>query len=418
MGNNDKAVYVDSEIGRLRKVVIHSPGREIETMTPKTAEEVLYNDIIPLSVVSAEHRVLKELLSAFCTVYEVTELLEEIIKGSDVRGSLVDDIVRFYDIGERKKDLLALSASELISVLISGLKEKKNSLVAFLSHKIFDIPPLPNLYFTRDSAVVISDRVLLGAMANAVRSPESLFMRYIFTHHTELRPGGFVFDMSKEHPLGITVEGGDIVIVSRNTLAIGVSERTTAKAVDEIASCLVRACGEPLHVFAVIMEKERAFIHLDMVFTMLDRDIALVHEPCILGKNRFPVYRLDVFPGEESRITRVEGLLEGLSEVYGDVSPVVCGGKDPVLQEREQWFSGTNFFAVAPGKVVGYDCNTATLESLSNAGFEVRHAEDFISGRESLDGFRRVAIGISGLELARGGGGIRCMTLPVLRDAI
>jgi len=175
---------------------------------------------------------------------------------------------------------------------------------------------------------------------------------------------------------------------------------------------------EPLHIFAVILPKRRATIHLDMIFTLIDRELALVYEPCILGHERVPVVRMDVFPDGSRRLSSVPDLFHGLSSLGFELAPVLCGGSDPLSQQREQWISGANVFAFAPGKIIGYDCNEATFEALSRAGFTVRGADTFIEGRESVEDHKRLVVGIAGIELARGGGGIRCMTMPLKREPL
>jgi arginine deiminase len=155
-----------------------------------------------------------------------------------------------------------------------------------------------------------------------------------------------------------------------------------------------------------------------MVFTLVDHDRALVYEPLVLGPGRLRVVRLDVTPGVSARIRDVPGIIEGLREVGVEVDPILCGGENEVYQQREQWLSGTNVLAFAPGKVIGYDCNEATAESFAAADFTVRPVEVFLSGEESVDDYEKLLVVTPGVELARGGGGARCMTLPVERDPL
>jgi len=412
-----KGHYIESEIGRLEKVLIHSPGKEIEAMTPERAEKVLYNDIIPLSVVSAEHRKLKAFLSLVSRVYEAGDLLREIVALPEYRREIVELIsapARLH----REEELLSLSEEDFLSVLVCGLKSRRNTLEAFLSHKEFDLNPLPNLYFTRDSAMIYLDRVISGSMAARVRRREALLMREIFSRSGEFPRASFLFDGALNEEPEISLEGGDFLVFSRNILIIGVSERTSPKAVDLIAERIVGAIQEPIHIFAVILPKKRATIHLDMIFTLIDRELALVYEPYILGHEKVPVVRMDVFPDGSRKLSSVPDLFHGLSSLGFDLAPVLCGGSDPLSQQREQWISGANVFALAPGKIIGYDCNEATFEALSRAGFTVRGADTFIEGRESVEELKRLVVGIAGIELARGGGGIRCMTMPLKREPL
>ncbi len=410
-----EAVFADSEIGPLESVIVHTPGIEIEAMTPTTLAEVLYNDIVPLGVVAEEHARLKGVLSLFAEVLELKDLLRESLSSSEVAADLVDRIVRSFGIEGRRGELLALGRDELIRLLIGGLPARRDSLARFLDPKEFDLNPLPNLYFTRDGAMVYRNSVLIGAMAHEVRQLEALLAGFIFRYHPRLRPSGLLFDGASERIAGVTLEGGDFQLLKEDLLVMGLSDRTTSGAIDLIAERIAATRDSPLRVFAVLLPSERATIHLDMIFTMVDRDRAVVYAPHILGKDRRPVVRMDVDPQGRRSIRRVDGLLEGLAEAGLALEPILCGMGDPLLEQREQWLSGTNFLAVAPGKILGYSCNPATLEALDRAGFAICGAEGFLSGRESPFTYERLVIAVDGIELARGGGGVRCMTMPVRR---
>jgi arginine deiminase len=167
-----------------------------------------------------------------------------------------------------------------------------------------------------------------------------------------------------------------------------------------------------------MLPHEPSTIHLDMVFTLVDRHAALVYAPYVLGSKRLRVVRMDVAPGEETVIRDVAGIIEGLAELGVELEPILCGGESEVYQQREQWMSGTNVLAFAPGKVIGYDCNVATAEAFAASGFTVRPVDVFLSGEEHVDDHERLLVLTPGVELARGGGGARCMTLPVEREPV
>jgi arginine deiminase len=409
-------IHVDSEVGRLRTVVVHTPGSEIEEMTPHTARALLYNDIVPLAVVAEEHHRLQQVLAAVCEVREVTDLLREALAADAARQELVASVCRMTDLHEEAQDLLALGPDELVGTFVGGALERKDTLTKFLSPDEFSIPPLPNLFYMRDTAMVWTDSAITAAMANAVRAVESLLVRAVFRHHPRFAVDRIVLDGARSASGDLTLEGGDFLVLAPDVLIMGVSERTTSPAVDAVVDAVHAAAGGRLDVFAVVLPKTRAMIHLDMVFTVLDRDCALVFEPVIVGEDRAPVVRVSVAADGSRSLTRVPGLLEGLAEVGIHLEPVFCGGKDPRLREREQWLSGTNFLAVAPGKVVGYDCNPATFEALANAGFKTVSGEEVIRNPAIVDAPGRLAVGVAGVELARGGGGVRCMTLPLRRE--
>ncbi len=420
-------INVSSEIGRLRKVIIHSPGREIQDMTPEMAEKLLYNDIIPLSVVSEEHNRFKKVLQKICIVYEFTDLLKDALGNPDVKDDYVKSMGPCCGFnergpGRRSGELLDMSAEELVRISVTGLKQKKDTISKFFDNKVYDINPLPNLYFTRDSAMVFNDRVITGAMANTVREPESLAAYTFFSAHPELQNNGFLYKGHAEKTSGKTIEGGDFLVLSENCIMIGISERTSSEAADEIIQRI--SAERPLTVFAVQLPLERATIHLDMIFTQLDHDQVMVYEPYICGSRRLRSVKIKVEPGKSAVIEENEDLLKALKSEGFDFKPVFCGNADPVQQQREQWLSGNNFFAAAPGKIIGYSCNNYTLDALNAAGYEILTDEDFLqkNNSDAINGFlnpdNKLVIGITGVELARGGGGARCMTMPVERDLI
>ena len=407
---------ITSEIGTLRRVMVHSPGPEVEAMTPKEAEADLYNDIIPLSAMRSEFDVLKAFLGKVADVLELKDLLAQVLSDAGNRYEFLDGLAQLCPIRSRMEELMAMGPPELARVVIEGLPALPGSLAGTLSPRSFSLRPLPNAYFMRDSAAVMRDWAISSATAYDVRLVESIVTRFLFRRHPDFHAKGLLIDGPRERSRYITIEGGDIVVLSSTVLAVGVSERTTADSVERLASNAAMAFGEDMTVFAVVLPRERACIHLDMVFTALDRDAALVYAPMVTGRNRARVVRIDAGANGKLRFGEEEGLLQGLWGVGMDLEPLPCGGSDPLFQEREQWWSGANSFAFAPGKIIMYSCNAKTLDVLSNAGFAVREARDFIEGREKVEDFGRLAVRFDGIELARGGGGARCMTMPVERE--
>jgi arginine deiminase len=409
---------ITSEIGALKRVMVHSPGPEVEAMTPKEAEADLYNDIIPLSAMRSEFDVLKAFLATVAEVLEVKDVLAQALADPGNRYEFLDGLARLCPVRGRMDELMAMPAAELARVAIEGLPALPGSLAGTLSPRSFSLRPLPNSYFMRDSAAVVRDWAISSATAFDVRLIESIVTRFLFQRHPALHAKGLLIDGPSERSRFITIEGGDVIVLSRNVLAVGISERTTADAVERLAANAARAFGEDMTVFAVQLPRERACIHLDMVFTAVDRDAALVYEPMVTGRNRSRAVRIDAGANGSLRFGEEEGLLQGLWGAGLDLEPLPCGGHDPLFQEREQWWSGANSFAFAPGKIIMYSCNARTLDVLSGAGFAIRDASAFIEGREKVEDFGRLAVRFDGIELARGGGGARCMTMPVEREDV
>ena len=286
MNSKSNIPYIDSEIGRLEEVIIHTPGEEIEVMTPQTAEKLLYNDILPLSVVEKEHSVLKNFLKTISNVVDVRDVLFEIAENREARKSIISGIEGGSSLYSRLDELEDLESHEFCRILIEGLKSRKSTLSSFLSEEEFDYFPLPNLYFTRDSAMVFRNLGIAGTMAYSVRKSESLLMKTIFSRYYNLQEGKILFSDSSSMDEKVSIEGGDFLVFNRNTLLIGLSERTSPDAVDILIQMLHQNINEDLTVYCVLLPKKRATIHLDMVFNIINRNEVLVYEPYICGVNK------------------------------------------------------------------------------------------------------------------------------------
>jgi arginine deiminase len=278
--------------------------------------------------------------------------------------------------------------------------------------------PLHNFFFMRDSAVCLSNKVLISKMASVVRERESIIMDSIFRHH----PG---FGVETLNPVNwpqnsdMTIEGGDVIVAREDVLLVGTGTRTTSQGIDFLLSWYKK---EKLSKHILVQElpaKPESFIHLDMVFTLLDHDKCMVYEPVILKPNRLQTVHIIVEQGKVVSIFNEENLVVALNKLGFGLEPVICGGTaDPWTQQREQWHSGANFFAIAPGKVIGYARNTYTLDELSKHGFEIIKAKSIIKCHTNIADYKKCVIAIEGSELARGGGGARCMTMPVRRKSV
>ncbi|MDX9801909.1 MAG: arginine deiminase family protein [Spirochaetia bacterium] len=412
---NSSNLYIDSEIGELEEVIIHTPGQEIEVITPLTAEKLLYNDIIPLSVVRKEYTILRDFLSLVAKTVEVKDVLLKVFQERENRIKLIYRLSRTEKIKARKDELAAMNPSDLCGTLISGLKSKKNTLSSFLSDEEFDYFPLPNLYFTRDSVMVFRDHFITGSMANTVREPEALLLQQIIEKYYNVSSEKQIYDGAAENDCNVTIEGGDFLVFSSSILIIGLSERTTSQAVDKIIDKLSLLFKTSFTVYCVILPKKRETIHLDMVFNIINKNEVLIYEPYITGESQLKFVKIDVDKTGGKKIRFIKSLIRDLKEAGYHLDTVYCGGDDDRLRQREQWLSGNNFFAFSPGKIIGYDCNEATLEALEKSGYAVCQAEKFIDRSEKVSDYEKLAVTIPGTDLARGGGGVRCMTLPVRR---
>ncbi len=410
-------VAVDSEIGDLEAVLLHRPGPEIENMTPQNAERALYSDILNLPEAAAEYAVLEGVLARCVRVLHVDELLADVLADETARAALLRRICAREGVDRLEGALAALPAAELARRLVEGIALAPASLTEHLSDERHALRPLHNLFFMRDAAAVIGDRVLVGRMASAVREREAVILEAVLRCHPALRAR----TVEPAPPVGaaLKLEGGDVLVAREDLLIFGLGQRTSPQAVDFVVERLRETRGRFDVVVQELPAAPESFIHLDMVFTILDRDACLVYEPVITGPSRLRTVHLRVEGGRVVSIREDEHLLDCLRRLGLDLEPVACGGHtDPWLQEREQWHSGTNSFALAPGRVIVYARNVHTVEELDRHGFAVVEARDVAEGRVDPAGYRRCAIVLPGSELPRGGGGPRCMTMPLRRAPI
>ena len=414
-------VEVFSEIGVLKDVILHTPGHEVENMTPENAQRALYSDILNLSVATKEYMHLKGVLNKVARTYEVKDLLRETIADARVREELVRRICLQEDAAAEIDFLLNTSVGELSNQLIEGVVLRRDNLTRFLSKDRYSMRPLHNFLFTRDASMTLWDEVLIGKMASKVRERESMIMETIFRFH----PAFGTKTNSPAAPVGIpgifpnaTIEGGDLLIASEDVLLIGSGSRTSTEGIDYLIEMIkAKKAGLKHIVVQELPESPESFIHLDMTFTLLDKDACMVYDPLILKNNKFHTIHITIENGKVTAIKQRKNLLKTLNSIGFELNPVFCGGRqDPWIMEREQWHSGANFFAFAPGKVIGYERNDYTLEEMSKNGFEIIRAIDVIENRVHPDDYKKVVVTIPGSELARGGGGARCMTMPVCRE--
>ncbi len=403
-----ETMQVWSEVGPLKKVLLHRPGLELKNLTPRYLEDLLFDEIPWLAKAQVEHDGFTVALEENgVEVYHVEKLLAEIVSDVTVKSDLIKKHLKASTLIEPEvidtiyHYLNEQPPEQLVSSLVAGLPKqevqhlKKNRTLSDLTLDSypFYLPPLPNMYFTRDHGTMIGAKLQVSSMFNPARRLETIFLRFIQKYHPLFKNTELAFH--EEIPYGI--EGGDVFILNRDTLMIGLSERTTEEAIEWIAHKYLVEKEMVRTIIVVQIPSRRAYMHLDTVFTMIDRDKFLMY-PGI--KDIVNVYRLEKSKDDRVHATNgysLQGALKAALDVQS-VAMIYSGAGDEITAAREQWGDSTNTLAVKPGVVICYDRNEATNETLRRHGVEV--------------------IEIDGSELVRGRGGPRCMSMPLQREKI
>jgi arginine deiminase len=404
--NVNKSINVYSEIGKLKKVLLHRPGKELENLMPEYLDRLLFDDIPYLRIAQQEH-------DAFANIFKengvevvyLENLVVESLINDEVKLRFIDEYIEEAGIKEdRETGILKeyfLSFSDKKDMVLKMMEGTRKSeikdyrgpgLADFLSNQYpFIIDPMPNLYFTRDPFAALGSGVSIHKMLTTTRNRETLFGKYIFNYNPIYKGTKLFYDRTEDYSL----EGGDILVLNKETIAVGISQRTNPNAIEKFANIILTEESSFKKVLAIDIPKTRAFMHLDTVFTMVDYDKFTIH-PNI--KSDIVVYVLKKIDGKMD-ITEERGSLEQVLEKELNIDRIKlikCGGDSVIDASREQWNDGSNTLCISPGEVIVYSRNYVTNEILQEEGIKTHI--------------------MPSSELSRGRGGPRCMSMPLIRE--
>lgn len=402
----NKSINVYSEIGKLKKVLLHRPGRELENLMPEYLDRLLFDDIPYLKIAQQEH-------DAFANIFRengaevvyLEDLVVESLINDEVNSKFIDEYIEEAGIKEDretgilKEYFLSFSdKKDMVLKMMEGIRKSEikdyrgPGLADFLSNQYpFIIDPMPNLYFTRDPFAALGSGVSIHKMMTATRNRETLFGKYIFNYHPAYKDTKLFYDRTEDYSL----EGGDILVLNKETIAVGISQRTNPNAIEKFANIILTEESSFKKVLAIDIPKTRAFMHLDTVFTMVDYDKFTIH-PNI--KSDIVVYVLKKIDGKMD-ITEERATLEQVLEKELNIDKIKlikCGGDSVIDASREQWNDGSNTLCISPGEVIVYSRNYVTNKILQEEGIKIHI--------------------MPSSELSRGRGGPRCMSMPLIRE--
>lgn len=405
-------INVKSEIKPLKKVLLHRPGKELLNLTPDTLEKLLFDDIPYLTVAQEEHdqfaRILRD--NGVEVVYLEDLMTETLDLNPDVKDTFIKQFI--YEAGvrtpkyrslvyefltsidsNRKLVLKTMEGINIKEIVLEKAKKGKSLVDMIEPDSQFIVDPMPNLYFTRDNFASIGNGITLNRMYSTTRNRETIYAEYIFNYHPEYKDVPKYFDRYNEY----NIEGGDVLNLNDKVLAIGISQRTSANAIEILAKKIFNDPDTTIEtILAFNIPETRAFMHLDTVFTQIDYDKFTYHPGIMSSLKVFEIKKGD--KEDELNVKSRSGSLERILEDYlgRDIILIPCAGGDMVSAEREQWNDGSNTLAIAPGVVIVYDRNSVTNEVLRRFGIKV--------------------IEMRSAELSRGRGGPRCMSMPLIRE--
>lgn len=402
---------VNSEIGKLKTVLLHEPGEELNNLIPESLGNLLFDDIPWLPLAVKEHQAYAEAFRSHgVKVVYLTDLVSEALNSyKNAKDEFIDEFISEAGIysdslSEKVREYLHSfdNTKEMILKTISGIKRselpnyKPHGLTDFVDEYTFATEPMPNLYFTRDPFSIIGNGASLNKMYSITRSRETIYGEYIFKYHKDYKGSPLFYNRNYK----MNIEGGDIHVLNSKTIIVGISQRTHPSSIEKLAKNLFFNFDTKVNtVLAFSIPKFRTFMHLDTVFTQVDYDKFTIHSGCY---HCLKIYRITKDPENERKLSvveldeKLEDVLE--SYIHKKVTLIPCGGGDSITADREQWSDGSNMIAIAPGEVIAYERNDITNHVLESYGITVNT--------------------IPSSELSRGRGGPRCMAMPLEREEI
>jgi arginine deiminase len=406
--SSEHSISVYSEIGKLKSVLLHCPGEEVENIVPDYLRRLLFDEIVFLEQARREHNQFADILrNEGVEVVYLTDLMADILEDCSIREEFLKEFMEEGKVVTRGLQEAIIeffsnyTPKALIKKCIAGIRKEElrhiipKSLGDMVKNPYpFYLDPIPNMYFQRDPFASIGKGISLNVMANETRNRETIFAKYIFNYHPRFKNVPRWYNRDKTHP----IEGGDILVLSDKVLAIGISDRTDPSAIERVAHNLFNSEQYFETVLAFDIPKTRAYMHLDTVFTMVDYNQFTIY-PGI--EEPLDVYSITRAKNNELNIRYEQKDLSAILKEHlnlSEVNLIRCGGGDSIAASREQWNDGSNTLAISPGKVICYNRNHVTNEALRRNNIEVLEFESY--------------------ELSRGRGGPRCMSMPLVREKL
>ncbi len=414
-------IYVSNEIETLKRVIVHRPDEGIARISPKQAEELLFDDIVHLPQMQEEHDIFTNVLRAFLgkeNVLDTRQLLIEALEyDQSTKLEMIEKIIDYEELPESFSQLLVdLSSDALADTLITGYLERDK-------HILFD--PIPNFIFTRDIAVTVNDHILILKAAKMARFRENFLARFIFWAHPifkDVREAGKIINLNRvdQFPPSkkgeiVSIEGGDCMMLSKDYLLIGCSERTNSYTIKLLANALFEK-GVVKNVVQINIPQDRAFMHIDTIFTHINHNHITAFKPIVIDglSSNVEVHRDN---GTTTQYPSVKDFVR--AEINPKMKFILSGDGESPYQEREQWTDGCNLVALKPGVALTYDRNPKTEEAFKDYGYKIYPAkkllEDIKNGLIQVENIENTIITLPSNELSRARGGSHCMTCPIER---